>query len=128
MNTRKQLKFEFGALTSGFIVFLFLAVAVFAQEEASLEKAGASSTAPVSYKVGNERDPFMSLVTPEGYLINLEPESEISDIYLEGSNIIAEGEYIGKFKVEEIKKDKIILQNGQNTHIIELTKEVESEQ
>ncbi|MEW6009163.1 MAG: hypothetical protein AB1629_05985 [Candidatus Omnitrophota bacterium] len=91
------------------------------------------------YTIKNNRDPFMPLVSPDGYIINLEPQSEISDINLEGiifdpkgtsfavinGNVIAENETVGKFKIVGVKKDKIILQNGKKTYIIELIKDKE---
>jgi len=43
-------------------------------------------------------------------------------------NVIGQGEFVGRFQIQDIKKDKIILQNGQKTHIIELTKEDTSEE
>ncbi len=89
------------------------------------------------YKINNPREPFMPLVSADGTVVNLEPQSDISDIHLEGiifdpggksyavinGNVIAENDSVGNFKLKEIKKDKIILQNGENTHIIELIKE-----
>lgn len=104
---------------------IFSAIFAFAQESKFI------------YSVKNNRDPFVSLVSPDGYITNLEPQSEISDINLEGiifdplgksfavinGNVVAEKEFVGKFKLVDIKKDKIILQNGQKTYIIELIKE-----
>lgn len=113
----------------------------FAQEETK-EPAKEPAKEPFSYTIHNARDPFVSLVSPEGVIVNLEPQTEISDIHLEGiifdpagksyavinGNVFAENDFVGKFQLQGIKKDKIILQNGQNTHIIELIKEEEREQ
>lgn len=125
-----------------FILLLLLLLSIFLTSLVGSVFAANKKDTVFLYKIKNARDPFTPLVTPEGKIINLEPQSEISDINLEGiiydpegnsfvvvsGDVFAEGEFIGKFKLEKIKKDKIILQNGENTHIIELIKEVESEQ
>jgi hypothetical protein len=130
-------------------VFFFIPYKISAQDNnfqntESITSLPASETLkPVFiYTAHNNRDPFSALVTPDGLLINPQPEGEISDIHLEGiifdpagksyavinGNVIAENDSLGGFTLKEIKKDKIILQNGENSHIIELIKEEPSEQ
>ncbi len=123
----RQIKHLPLALYLIFMPILVMAGFVFAQESEFV------------YSIKNNRDPFLPLVTPDGYITNLEPQSEISDINLEGiifdpkgasfavinGNVIAENALVGKFKIVGIKKDKIILQNDQKTYIIELIKDKE---
>jgi hypothetical protein len=75
------------------------------------------------YDSKGKRDPFLSLVSPEGYLVNVEPFAEVSEINVEGiiydpkgssfaiinSEIVKVGEKIGDFEVLDIKKNKVIL-------------------
>lgn len=113
-----------------FCVFIFSSM-VFGEGEEPKKEAG------FTYTVNNPREPFMPLVSPDGTLVNFEPQSDILDIQLEGiifdpsgksfavinGNVLAENDSVGNFILKEIKKDRIILQNGENTHIIELIKE-----
>ena len=75
------------------------------------------------YDSKGKRDPFLSLVSPEGFLINLESTGDTSEIILEGiiydprgssyaiinAEVVAPGDTIGRFEVIDIKKNKIIL-------------------
>lgn len=113
------------------ILSILIPVSVVFGEEEPKKEAG------FTYTINNTREPFMPLVSADGTIVNLEPQSDIADIHLEGiifdpggksyavinGNVIAENDLVGNFKLKEIKKDKIILQNGENTHIIELIKE-----
>ncbi|MBU2541042.1 MAG: hypothetical protein KJ593_03975 [Candidatus Omnitrophica bacterium] len=126
----KNLKFSLAVFLSAFFL---LAPIVFADDTAR--------EVEFTYTIHNERDPFLPFVTPDGYIVNLQAQTEIADINLEGiifdaqgrslavinGDVIAENEFVGEFQLKEIKKDKIILQNGQKTYIIELTKEGASE-
>ena len=86
------------------------------------------------YDSKGKRDPFFSLVSPEGYLINLEPFSEVSEINVEGiiydpkgnscaiinSEVVKPGDRIGKFEVMDIEQNKVILLKDSERIKIEL--------
>lgn len=136
-------EFRIGLVSFVLLSFLFSNFIIFAEDSQVPESIPLDIQEPAefTYMIHNMRDPFLPYVTPDGYIVSFEPQTEIADIHLEGiifdaqgksfavinGNVFAEREFIGSFKLKEIKKDKIILQNGEKSHIIELTKEEESE-
>ena len=89
------------------------------------------------YDSKGKRDPFLSLVSPEGYLINIEPFSESSEISIEGiiydpqgtslaiinGEVLKAGDTIGRFEVIKIGKGKVILLKDSERFEIELREE-----
>ncbi|MBM3251994.1 MAG: hypothetical protein FJZ11_04345 [Candidatus Omnitrophica bacterium] len=75
------------------------------------------------YDSKGKRDPFLSLVSPEGFLLNLASSSETSELSVEGiiydsrgksyaiinSEVVKPGDIIGKFELISIEKNKVIL-------------------
>lgn len=75
------------------------------------------------YDSKGKRDPFVSLVSLEGYLINSEPYSDSAEINVEGiiydpkgnsfaiinTEVLRVGDKIGAFEVLSIEKNKVIL-------------------
>jgi hypothetical protein len=86
------------------------------------------------YDPKGKRDPFLPLVSPEGYLINIEPLSSVSEIKVEGiiydpygnsfaiinSEVVKPKDKIGSFEVLEIKKDSVILLKDQKKYEMRL--------
>lgn len=111
------------------IIFLLVANILFSEEKK--EK--------FVYDAQNKRDPFIPLVTNEGFLISLESEKEFEDITLEGiiydekgtsyaiinSNIVKAGDNIGAITIMEIRKDKVLILKEGQILAIELAKEEE---
>jgi len=86
------------------------------------------------YDSKGRRDPFLSLVSPEGYLINVEPFSDASEVNLEGiiydpsgksfaiinTQVVKNGDKIGLFEVLKIEENKVILLKDAERFEIEL--------
>jgi len=86
------------------------------------------------YNSKGRRDPFLSLVSPEGFLINIEPSGNASEVSLEGiiydprgssyaiinAEVVTPGDVIGRFEVIEIEKNKVILLRDSEKIEIEL--------
>ena len=89
------------------------------------------------YTSKGKRDPFMSLVTPEGKMIIFEYELFVSDMILEGiifepqgnslaiinGKVVKVGEYIGSYAVLEIKQNEVILDKDGEKYILGLKRE-----
>lgn len=75
------------------------------------------------YDSKGRRDPFLPLVSSEGYLINTEPFSDASEVKVEGiiydpkgtsfailnTQVVKAGEKVGAFEVLKIEKNRVIL-------------------
>lgn len=86
------------------------------------------------YDSKGRRDPFLPLVSPEGYLINAEPYSDASEVKVEGiiydprgnsfaiinTQVVKAGDKIGAFDVLSIEKNKVILLKDTEKFEIEL--------
>ena len=89
------------------------------------------------YEDHGKRDPFWSLVSPTGAIINYDNDILISDMTLEGiiagsdgknlaiiNNIIVKAnDKIGLFVVEEIQSDKVLLRKEQERFVLKIKKE-----
>lgn len=89
------------------------------------------------YDSKGKRDPFMALVTSQGYIINVEEELFASDMNLEGvifdaqgqslaiinGKVVKAGDNIGGYTVIEISQTKVELTKGIEKYILELKKE-----
>ncbi|MFH1655606.1 MAG: hypothetical protein ABH954_03240 [Candidatus Omnitrophota bacterium] len=110
------------------VVFILISVNfVYAQEQAD----------NFVYDSKGKRDPFLSLVSPEGYLIKIEPFSETSEINIEGiiydprgssyaiinSEVVKPGDVIGRFEIIGIERNKVILIKDSEKIEIELKEE-----
>lgn len=96
------------------IGFLLVAVSLMAAEERETTFV---------YDSKGRRDPFLPLVSSEGYLINAEPYSDASEVKVEGiiydprgnsfaiinTQVVRIGEKVGAFEVLKIEKDKVTL-------------------
>lgn len=69
--------------------------------------AGAQQEEKYSYKYHGKRDPFLPLISPSGYLLNLEPE-ENSALLLEGILYDPEGDSIAIINGELIRVGEAI--------------------
>lgn len=88
------------------------------------------------YDSKSRRDPFLPLVSKEGYLINREAEVVPSEMNLEGiifdesgkslsiinGMVLKEGDKISSYTITKIEKQKVILQ-GDEEFILELREE-----
>ncbi len=88
------------------------------------------------YKYQGKRDPFMALITPTGYLLNLEPTDD-KKINLEGimydpngnsmaivnGDLVRVGDNVGAAVMIEIEPDKIIVLQDNEKIEIELRRE-----
>jgi len=88
------------------------------------------------YKVRNPRDPFEPLITPAGYLVNLEPETDEA-LRLEGvmfdpkgdsiaiinGELLRVGESIGEAVVIDIQPEKVTVMRDNETLELELRRE-----
>jgi hypothetical protein len=75
------------------------------------------------YDSKGKRDPFLSLVSPEGFLLKLSSSSETSELSVEGiiydprgksyaiinSEVVKPGDAIGKYELISIEKNKVVL-------------------
>ncbi len=91
-----------------------------------------------TYNAKGKRDPFVSLVTPDGRFLNLDKEEDISKgLSLEGimydkhgvsyavanSKVVKVGDEVSGYQVLRIEKDKVVfIKDGQPT-VVELKKE-----
>lgn len=105
-------------------IILFLVNLVYAQEQENI----------FVYDSKGKIDPFISLVSPEGYLINTQAYSETSEISLEGiiydpagssfaiinGEVVKVGDTIGGFDILEIQKNRVILLKDNERAEIEL--------
>mgnify|MGYP001588549079 FL=1 len=90
------------------------------------------------YDSKGKRDPFMPLVTSQGYIVNVEEELFASDMNLEGiiydaqgrslaiinGKVVKVGDNIGSYTVLEIGKTTVLLAKEAEKYILELKKEV----
>ncbi|HQP91786.1 MAG TPA: hypothetical protein PLU24_03845 [Candidatus Omnitrophota bacterium] len=88
------------------------------------------------YKYQGKRDPFMALITPAGYLLNLEPTDE-KKLNLEGimydpkgdsmaivnGELIRVGDNVGTAIVTDIKPNKLIVLQDNEKIEVELRRE-----
>jgi len=90
------------------------------------------------YDAQNRRDPFLALVSPDGYILNLGFEIESSDLKVEGiiydphseslaivnGKVVKSGDFIGSFKIKQIEKDAVtFLSDDEEVITIKLKKE-----
>jgi hypothetical protein len=87
----------------------------------------------IAYDAGNRRDPFISLVTADGRLLNLEPQGQ-QRINLEGivfdkagssyaivnSKVVEVGDTIGDYQVYKIEQERVLFLKNGAEEIIEL--------
>jgi len=91
------------------------------------------------YDSKGKRDPFMPLVTSQGYIVNVEEELFASEMNLEGiiydaqgyslaiinGKVVKVGDNIGSYTVLESSQSTVILAKETEKYILELKKEVE---
>ena len=91
------------------------------------------------YNSKGKRDPFMPLVTSEGYIISVEEELFASDMNLEGiifdvqgrslaiinGKVVKVGDNIGSYTILEIGQTKVILAKEAEKYILELKRDIE---
>lgn len=122
-NNRKHC-FSKTIASCGVLLFIFAAFS-FAEEQ-------------FTYNAKGKRDPFVSLVTPDGRFLNLDKEEDISKgLSLEGimydkhgvsyavvnSKVVKVGDEVSGYQVLKIEKDKVIfIKDGEPT-VVELKKE-----
>lgn len=108
------------------IIFTILIVAPLGAEETSF-----------IYEDQGRRDPFWPLVDQHGVILNFEMELLITDLLLEGimadaqgddlaiinGHIVGPQDSVGQFVVLSIKKDSVILMQGQQKFELKLKKE-----
>jgi hypothetical protein len=99
----------------GLICFIFLAISLSAQEEQG---------ETYKYNDNGKRDPFWSLVTSGGVVVNYDKDFTISDLTLDGvilgkkssdmaiisGKIVREGDLLGQYSIFEINKNFVLLQ------------------
>ncbi|MFZ5801188.1 MAG: hypothetical protein ACOY3D_07450 [Candidatus Omnitrophota bacterium] len=103
-----------------------------------LVAAGIShGTEEFSYDSKGKRDPFMPLVTSQGYIVNIEDELLVADMNLEGiiydaggrsmavinGKVVKSGDNIGRYTIKEIRKERVILVKDEEESILELLRE-----
>lgn len=90
-----------------------------------------------SYESKGKRDPFMPLVTSQGYIVNIEDELLVADMNLEGiiydtggksmavinGKVVKAGDNIGRYAIKEIRKDQVVLTVDEEENILELLRE-----
>lgn len=90
-----------------------------------------------AYDSKGKRDPFMPLVTSQGYIVNIEEELLVADMNLEGiiydaggrsmavinGKVVKAGGNIGRYTIKEIEKDRVVLTRDEEESILELLKE-----
>ncbi len=113
-----------------FIIFIISRNALYAQEDPPEGKL-------FIYEDHGKRDPFWSLVSPSGTIINYDLDYLISDLKLEGiiqgsgnqnmaiinGKIVRVNDKIGQFLIKRIDSSTVILANGQQTFELRLKKE-----
>jgi len=109
-----------------FTVYCLLFTVCFSQEDFVYDSKG-------------RRDPFISLVTSEGNIIEIEPEEQLPGINLEGiiydekglsyaiinKMMVRAGDIISDYKIYRIESDRILLLKDTETIELKLKKEVE---
>jgi hypothetical protein len=90
------------------------------------------------YESHGRRDPFLSLVSPQGYILNFGIDIEASDLKIEGiiydpngesvaivnGVVVKVGDYIGNFKIIDIASNKVVfIRNEEEVIEIQLKKE-----
>jgi len=90
------------------------------------------------YEGKDKRDPFMPLVTSDGYIVTVEDELLVSDMNLEGiilasqgeqslaiinGKVVKVGENIGNYTVLQISVDAVELTKDTDKYRLELKKE-----
>ena len=90
-----------------------------------------------SYNDHGKRDPLWPLVSPTGNIINYDKEFQASDLKVEGiilagngenlaiinGQIVKRNDQLGPLTVDEIKKDLVVLTQGQQRFELKLNKE-----
>lgn len=106
------------------LIYICLGAMVFAEENFIYDSKG-------------KRDPFMPLVTSQGYIVNVEEELFASDMNLEGiiydaqghslaiinGKVVKVGDNIGSYTILEINQSTVILAKEAEKYILELKKE-----
>ena len=126
------------------IVGMFLGMQFFsinflwAQEESQNPKASAQQQPQnFVYDDHGKRDPFWTLVTPAGVIINYDSDILISDMVLEGiiagtdgknlaiinNTIVKPNDQVGLFVIEKIELDKVLLRKGKESFSLKIKKE-----
>ncbi len=96
----------------------------------------AGETKVFKYDDHNRRDPFWSLVSPGGTIINYDNDIELNDLALQGviagtngenlaivnGRVLKLNDKIGDFQVTEINNDYIILKKGEQELLLKLKK------
>ncbi len=89
------------------------------------------------YNSNGKRDPFLPLVSKDGYLVNRESDMPVSDMNLEGiiydqngnslaiinGSILKIGDKIGNYTVTKIEKRKVMLLGNTEESTLELKQE-----
>jgi len=102
-----------------------------------IAKVAVSQEEKFVYDSQDKRDPFLSLVSSEGYILDFGFDLESLDLTLEGviydphgeslaimnGRVVRKGDYIGNFKIEEIYQDKVIFRSNEGIMEIKLEKE-----
>ncbi len=119
------------------IIFIFVLLVQGIKLWAQRPDMPAAGLEPV-YQDGGKRDPFVPLVDVDGNIVLYDNELILSDLSLEGimlssraedSVVIINGKIfkvrnkIGAFQIENILKDRVILQKGRETFELKLKKE-----
>ena len=121
---------------------LFGIIFLCAQEEPQNSKASAAAVQQQQpqnfvYDDHGKRDPFWTLVTPAGVIINYDSDILISDMVLEGiiagadgknlaiinNTIVKPNDQVGLFVIEKIGLDKVLLRKGQESFALKIKKE-----
>ncbi len=91
------------------------------------------------YNNKSRRDPFLPLVSKDGYLVNREADIPASDMNLEGiiydktgnslaiinGNVLKTGNKIADYTIIRIEKKGVVLQSNTEEFFLELKQEVE---
>ena len=110
---------------------------LWAQEESQNSKASARQQQNFVYDDHGKRDPFWTLVTPTGVIVNYDSDVLISDMVLEGiiagadgknlaiinNTIVKPNDQFGLFVIEKIELDKVLLRKGQESFALKIKKE-----
>lgn len=114
---------------------IFLPIlSVFMMFSAAAAEEGAK---PFIYDDHGRRDPLWRLVSPNGAILNYETEFLITDLSLEGivagadgrnfaiinGRVLGADDTIGRFAVERIEEDFVILRKGRQKFELKLKKE-----
>ena len=108
------------------IVFIFFGATILSADELKGFK----------YEDRGKRDPFWSLVSPSGTIVNYDNELELTDLALQGvmtgvdgqnlaiinGRILKLNDQIGEYVVTEISKEYVILKKGEQELLLKLKK------